>query len=154
VPAIVGFGEACRLISGFLLVEMDRLTKIRDRLEQQFLRRVPAVSVNGAEADRLPGTSNICFPGVPADVLIARTPDVCVGVGSACTSGTVAPSHVLVGCGQSSEAAACAVRFSLGRYTTEEDLDFAIERFSKEATSVFEDARDFDDRVPIQSADK
>ena len=78
------------------------------------------------QGTKLPGTTSITFPGVPADVLIANVPEVCFSNGSACTSGAVAPSHVLLAMGLSREYADCTIRLSVGRQTTANDVSVAV----------------------------
>ena len=136
VPAIVGFGEACRIALPSLSEEMRRIGSLRDSLETQLLDRCSGAFVVGVKSRRLPGTSSICIPGVPADALVARTPRVCVGIGSACTAGASSPSHVLLACGLSRETAAFVIRISLGRYTTQEEVAFAVGRLTESVDAI------------------
>jgi cysteine desulfurase len=131
VPGIVGFGEACRVALQSLGGEMSRLQRLRDLFEEHLLARVPDAFVIGTGAERLPGTSSICFPAAPADALIARMPRVCVSTGSACTAGAISPSHVLLACGYSRDIARCVIRTSLGRYTVEGEIDYAVNVLAK-----------------------
>jgi len=115
-PAIVGFGEACRIANNLLPEESQRLAILRDKFEREILRSLGEVQINGALDSRLPGTSSITIEGVPADALIANLPSLCISEGSACTSGNYAPSHVLLAMGFSSYEAENTVRFGFGRY--------------------------------------
>jgi cysteine desulfurase len=102
---------------------------LRDRLERRLCAEIPGAVVNGGGADRLAGNLNICFPGLRADNLMMDVRDVAVSAGSACTSATPEPSHVLRGLGLSAEEANASIRFGLGRFTTEEEVDAAAELF-------------------------
>jgi cysteine desulfurase len=138
VPGIVGFGEACRLALRLLDREMLRIAHLRNLLEERLLGNLSDTFVIGADAERLPGTSSIFFGQAPSDALIARTPLVCVGTGSACTSGALSPSHVLLACGYSRDAARCVIRISLGRYTTEQEVEFAATRLTQSVNAIRE----------------
>jgi cysteine desulfurase len=131
VPAIVGFGKACQIIPRYLDEEMERTRCLRDEFEAKILAIVPDAFVVGAKAPRLPGTSDFCFMDVPADVLLARATNICISGGSACNSGAVSPSHVVLACGYSRDVARCVVRISLGRYTTKDEVDRAAEHLAK-----------------------
>lgn len=125
VPAIVGFGEACRLAKAEMEEESQRLWFLRDRLEASLADSVPGIRVNGDPVNRLPQTSNLLFPGVDARTLVRDMHQVAVSTRSACSSGANGPSHVLKAMGLSDEDAFASVRFSLGRLTTEEEIDRA-----------------------------
>ena len=128
VPGIVGFGEACRLAKRELQGEAERIEKLRDKLEQTLSAEIPEVWINGDKQDRLPNTSNIGFRGVDARTLIRDMNDIAVSTRSACTSGSAGPSHVLKAIGLTDDEAYSCIRFSLGRFTTEEDIGYALER--------------------------
>jgi cysteine desulfurase len=132
VPAVVGFGEACCIALEKLEQEAHRLSGMRDLLETDLLGCIPRASVNSREAPRLPGTTSITLPSIPADLLIANVPTVCFSNGSACTSGTLSPSHVLVSMGLSRDEADCTIRLSVGRWNTVDDV--------REAASLLGDA--------------
>jgi cysteine desulfurase len=136
VPAIVGFGAACELALGLVTQEMDRIRQQRDAFERLLFSRVPNAYTIAARSDRLPGTSSIYIGGVPADALIARMPLVCIGTGSACTSGALSPSHVLLGCGLSRDEARCVIRVSIGRFTSVDDLEFAIAQIAENVNAI------------------
>lgn len=128
VPAIVGFGEACRLAGLEMAEETLRLRRLRDLLEAALIAGVPGLRVNGGETERLANTSNLVFPGIDARALIRDMHDVAVSTRSACSSGSAEPSHVLKAMGLSDEDAFASVRFSLGRFTTEAEIDTAAEK--------------------------
>ena len=130
VPGIVGFGEACRIARERMAGDMARIRRLRDRLEDALLARFPEVRVNGDRKVRLPNTSNLRFPGVDARALIRDMHDVAVSTRSACGSGSTEPSHVLKAMGLSDGEAFSSLRFSLGRFTTEEEIDRAVEKAS------------------------
>jgi cysteine desulfurase len=136
VPGIVGFGVASVTAVQSVEETQNRTSTLRDSLECSLLRRCRNCLVIGRGAERLPNTSNICFRGIPADVLLAQLPLICAGIGSACSSGSIAPSHVLLACGLTRENARCAVRFSLGRYTTEDEVFVAIEQVAGAVESI------------------
>jgi len=128
VPGIVGFGEACRIAQMEMREESERVRKLRDRLEEALLAELPDAHINGDIKNRLPNTSNIAFAGVDARTLIRDMHNIAVSTRSACSSGSQGPSHVLKALGLSDEQAYSSIRFSPGRYTTEEEIDYAIER--------------------------
>ena len=125
VPAIVGFGEASRIVSKTLSGESIQITSLRDRLEQALTENISSLRINGNRVQRLPNTSSLTFPGVDADALLLNLPDVMMGTGSACTSGAIEPSHVLQAIGLSRDDASSTIRASLGRFTTESDIQKA-----------------------------
>ena len=128
VPAIVGFGEACALAAREMDVEAARVSGLRDRLQARLQAELPEVYVNGALEHRLPGNLNMSFRGVDGEALLLSLPDVALSTGSACTSATVEPSFVLAALGVSRELAHSSLRFGLGRFTTEEEVDYAAGR--------------------------
>lgn len=136
VPAIVGLGVACSLSNGSLSEDAGRITMLRDLLERQLVESCLDAFVIGSEAERLPGTTSLCFNDVPGDLLLARTPLVCAGIGSACTAGATEPSHVLLACGLPRDVARCTVRLSLGRYTTQEEVEYAATHLSKNVNEI------------------
>ena len=128
VPAIVGFGEACALCAREMEDEAARAGRLRDRLKGLLENALEGVSVNGSMEQRLPGNLNVSFDGVDAETLILSMPEIALSTGSACTSATVEPSHVLRALGLSDDRAHSSVRFGLGRFTTEEEVDYAAGR--------------------------
>jgi cysteine desulfurase len=129
VPSIVGFGKAVEIRARELKDEAARLTALRDRLWEGIRARVPDVRLNGHPTQRLPGTCNLAYRGVESEsvVLGLDLKGIGVSAGSACTAGSVEPSYVLMAMGVPLEWAMGAVRHSLGRSTTAEDIDYVIE---------------------------
>ena len=127
VPGIVGFGVACSLITETIDREAERITALRDDFERKLLLNVPQAEINCAEAPRLPGTSSVILPNIPADMLISNMPRICISNGSACSSGSPAPSYVIRAIGVDSEKAECAFRVSFGRYNTPQHVDIAVD---------------------------
>jgi cysteine desulfurase len=129
VPYIVGLGRACEMTRNDLEKENARLQDLRDRLERGIVERVPNVLVNGKEARRLPNTLSCCFEYVEGESLLLMLSDlgICASSGSACTSGSLEPSHVLRAMGVPYTAAHGSIRFSLSRYNTLEEVDFVLE---------------------------
>ena len=128
VPGIVGFGAACRLVKASLDADGERMSRLRSLCEKELLTGIPGSWVNSEYGPRVPGTISLTVPGVPADMLIANLPAVCIGEGSACHSGAPEPSHVLLAMGLERLDADATVRISLGRYTTESEVRIASER--------------------------
>lgn len=128
VPGIVGLGKAAELAAAQMNEEAARLAPLRDRLEKEILRRVPRVKVNGAGSPRLPNTSSLRFEHVEGEgfVIACDLRGLACSTGAACSSGSLEPSHVLAAIGLSREQARSTVRFSLGRTTTAEDIDAAV----------------------------
>lgn len=128
VPGIVGFGKACALASDELIPDAKRMTLLRNRLEHGLLA-IPGARQNGHAEFRLPNVANLCFPGVEGQsMMMALSRFMAVSSGSACTSVTQEPSFVLKAMGLTDEEARGSVRFSLGRFTTEEEIDYAIDK--------------------------
>jgi cysteine desulfurase len=129
VPAIAGLGVAARLAMGKLSSEAVRVSALRDRLEAGILRGVPGTAVNGAPGSRVPNTTNISFDRVEAESLLIALDleGVAVSTGSACSSGTLEPSHVLKAMGLPTHRTQNSLRFSLGMFSTQEEVDFVID---------------------------
>lgn len=131
VPGIVGFGQAAAIAEAERDAEARRLQQLRDRLEAG-LTRLPEVYVNGAGAPRLPHVSNMMFRYVDAEaMLMSFNRYVAVSTGSACTSATLEPSHVLRAMGLGEDDAHASIRFSLGRFNTSDEVEYAIEAVSE-----------------------
>ena len=128
VPAIVGFGKAVEVRARDMGEEGDRVRALRDRLWRGTVARVPEVRLNGHPERRLPGTLNLSFRGVDAESLLLALDLKGIGAsaGSACTSGSLEPSYVLTAMGVPTEWSLGAVRCSLGRATTEADIDYVL----------------------------
>jgi cysteine desulfurase len=131
VPAIVGFGKACEIALGQVAQEAAYLTTLRDDFERDLLSRVETLRINGDRERRLPNTSSITFPGVDADALLLNVPHLMLGTGSACTSRTIEPSHVLQAMGISRQDASSTIRVSIGRFNTAEELAIAAESLAE-----------------------
>ncbi|MHC5210173.1 MAG: IscS subfamily cysteine desulfurase [Planctomycetota bacterium] len=127
VPGIVGLGEACRLCKQDFEKDMQRVKILRDRLEQRIRKDLDHVELNGDPEWRLPTTVNLSFAYVEGESLIMGVPDVAVSSGSACTSASLEPSYVLRALGVGDELAHSSIRFSIGRFTTEQDVDDAAD---------------------------
>jgi cysteine desulfurase len=126
VPAIVGLGKACDICREQMEVDADRIRFLRDKLENGLLSLDEAI-VNGNQEKRLPQVSNLSFKYVDGDALITGfNKNIAVSSGAACTSSTPEPSHVLKALGLDEDLVHSSIRFSLGRFTTEEEIDFAI----------------------------
>ena len=126
VPGIVGMGEACRLVSECLDDDMARMQRLRDRLEDGIVAQLPNVWINGDRGNRLCNTSSMGFTAVDARALIRDMHDIAVSTRSACSSGDSGPSHVLKAIGLSDADAYSCIRFSLGRFTTLDEIDYAV----------------------------
>ena len=129
VPALAGLGAAARLASGKLAAEAVRVSGLRDRLEAGILAAVPGTAVNGARDARVPNTTNISFDRVEAESLLIALDleGVAVSTGSACSSGTLEPSHVLRAMGLPTHRTQNSLRFSLGLFSNDEEVDRVIE---------------------------
>ncbi|MER2529344.1 MAG: aminotransferase class V-fold PLP-dependent enzyme [Candidatus Competibacter denitrificans] len=126
VHQIVAMGEACRIASTGLADECARLQALRDRLWHG-LSKLDGTVLNGHPTRHWPGILNVSFAGITAEALLAAVPDIAVSTGSACTSATAEASHVLRAMGCDAERARGAIRFSLGRFTTCEEIDYTIQ---------------------------
>jgi cysteine desulfurase len=129
VASIIAFGKAAELALAHLLASAERLGKLRDRFEQMLLTTVEGTRRNGTNEPRLPNTSNLTFAGIDAEtaLLLFDKEGLCCSAGSACSSGSINPSHVLTAMGVTRDEARASLRFSLGRTTTEADIDRALE---------------------------
>jgi cysteine desulfurase len=130
VPGIVGIGKAAEMAGTHLEDLSTRVRQLRDKLEQALLEAVPRAMVNGGEAERLPNTASIAFEFVEGEAILLMMNElgICASSGSACTSGSLEPSHVLRAMGVPFTAAHGSIRFSLSHYTTEEEIDFIIDK--------------------------
>jgi len=129
VPGIVGFGKACELCGQELESEAARLIALRTRLYEGLTTRLEEVHLNGHPTQRLPGNLNLSFAYVEGEsFLLGLNQEVALSSGSACTSATLEPSHVLKALGIGEELAHASIRFGLGRFNTEEEVDYVIER--------------------------
>ncbi len=131
VPGIVGIGEACELCMKEMDEEVPRIRRLRDKLEKGILNGLDEVYVNGHPTERLPTTTNISFKYVEGESIMMSMKDIAVSSGSACTSASLAPSYVLHAMGVPDFLAHASIRFSLGRFTAEEEIDYAIDSVIK-----------------------
>lgn len=131
VPAIVGLGKAGELAQKEMKTESERLRRLRDRLENAVLENVPDTFVNGNKLHRLSHLTNICFEHIDGENLLLNLKDIAVSTGSACTSASVLPSYVLKTLGLSDDQAYASLRFSLGRFTTDEEIELAIQHIGE-----------------------
>ena len=136
VPGIVGLGAACDLCSREMPEEAARLGMLRDRLRDGILSRLDRVTVNGSSEQRLPHNLHLSFAGVDAESLLMSLSGVALSTGSACTSAKPEPSYVLKALGVPDDLAAASLRFGLGRFNTEEEVDYVIERVSEAAAGL------------------
>ncbi len=140
-PLCVGLGRAAQIAAAEMGKESARLEALRDRMLAALRRRVAGLSLNGDPQRRLAGNLNLSFPGLPAVALIEAARDVAVSTGSACTSAAIEPSYVLRALGLSEEEARSAIRIGLGRFTTEEEVDFAAEALASAARRLESEKR-------------
>ncbi len=131
VPAIVGFGKACEICLEQVAQEAVRLKALRDTFERELLDKATTILINGDLECRLPNTSSLTFSRVDADALLLNVPHLMLGTGSACTSRTIEPSHVLQAMGISRQDASSTIRVSIGRFTTAEELTVAAESLAE-----------------------
>jgi cysteine desulfurase len=129
VPYIVGFGRAAELAMDHLSEENTRVRMMRDRLESTTFKSIPNTARNGAKEPRLPNTANLSFANVEAEaiLLLLDRLGICASSGSACTTGSIEPSHVLTAMDVKRPLAKGSIRFSLGRYNTDADIDYLLE---------------------------
>jgi cysteine desulfurase len=129
-PGIVGLGKACQISGDMMDDENTRVKRLRDKLEEELLKRCPDSHLNGDKNNRLPNTTNISFEYVEGESILLMLDKfgICASSGSACTSGSLEPSHVMRAMGVPFTAAHGSIRFSLSRYNTEQEVDFVIEK--------------------------
>ena len=140
VPGIVGLGQACKLAAEGMEDENTRVKALRDKLERGILKSCPDSRVNGDVEHRLPNTTNISFEYIEGEaiLLLLDRYGICASSGSACTSGSLEPSHVLRAMGVPFTAAHGSIRFSLSRYNTEQEVDLTIEKMPEIITRLRE----------------
>ena len=132
VPGIVGFGKAAAIAQEEMSKDADRLSKLRDKLENAFKTNLEEVYINGNTDSRMPHVTNISFKHVEGEgLMMTFNQNIAVSSGSACTSASLEPSYVLVALGLGDDLAHSSIRFSLGRFTTEDDVNYAIEAVTK-----------------------
>ncbi len=158
VPGIVGFGAACALCESEMATEVPRLRALRDRLWKGLQDRIDYLSLNGSWEHRLPNNLNCSFAYVEGEAMLMAIKDVAVSSGSACTSASLEPSYVLRALGVDEELAHSSIRFGLGRFNTEEEVDYVIDLVDakvkklRELSPLYEMAREGIDLKSIQWA--
>jgi cysteine desulfurase len=130
VPGIVGLGKAAALCMADMAADAARLSKLRDRLNEKFHSNLDEIYVNGSMEHRLPHNLNISFAYVEGESLLMGINDVAVSSGSACTSASLEPSYVLKALGAGDDLAHSSIRFGLGRWTTEEEVDYVVDKLT------------------------
>lgn len=130
VASVVGLGKASELAADYMEEENTRVKQLRNKLESELLKQIPNTIINGDRENRLPNTTNVSFEYVEGESILLMMDElgVCASSGSACTSGSLEPSHVLRAMGVPFTAAHGSIRFSLSIYNTEEEIDFIIEK--------------------------
>jgi cysteine desulfurase len=140
VPGIVGLGRAAELARTELDGRISRMRALRDYLEQQIVARFPGVGINGDKQERVPNVSNMSFSGVDGESLLIALDlkGIAVSTGSACASGSLEPSHVLQALGLTRDGVRGSLRFSLGAFTTREEIDYAVSALAETITRLRE----------------
>jgi cysteine desulfurase len=147
VPGIVGLGKACEIAQKEMSAEGERLIALRERLKDGIVAELDEVYINGHAVERLAGNLNMSFAYIEGESLLMGLKDIAVSTGSACTSASLEPSYVLKAIGLADELAYSAIRFGLGRFNTEEEIDFTIHR-------VVEEVRRLREISPVYKAKK
>ncbi len=156
VPGIVGLGEACAICQREMGEEAKRLGYLRDKLKDKLMNELDEVYVNGTLEHRLPNNLNISFAYVEGESLLMGINDIAVSSGSACTSATLEPSYVLKALGAGDDLAHSSIRFGLGRFNTEEEVDYVADkvidvvRKLRELSPLYEMAREGVDLAKVQ----
>src|SRR5262249_37761104 len=128
VTGIVGFGKACELAQRNMETEIPRIQRLRDKLWDGIRQELDEVYLNGHPTDRLPNNLNVSFAFVEGESLMMGMKELAVSSGSACTSASLEPSYVLKALGVGEDLAHTSIRFGLGRFTTEEEIDYALKK--------------------------
>jgi cysteine desulfurase len=156
VPGIVGFGKAAEIAMAEMASETERLRALRDRLNERLHANLDEIYVNGSTEHRLPHSLNISFAYVEGESLLMGINDVAVSSGSACTSASLEPSYVLKALGAGDDLAHSSIRFGLGRWTTEEEVDYVVEKLTsvvrrlREMSPLYEMAKEGVDLSKMQ----
>ena len=136
VPGIIALAKACEIASEEMALNQRSISVLRDKLETELLK-LPNTSINGSSENRIYNTTNICFKGQDANVLIGRMKNIAVSNGSACSSAVVEPSHVLKAMGLNDDYAFASLRFSLGKFNTIEDIETVMQKIKEVNQSNF-----------------
>ena len=131
VPLIVGFGKACEICMQVMPDESKRLTELRERLKEGILKNLDETYLNGHSTKRLPNNMNLSFAYVEGESVLMGLKEIAISSGSACTSATLEPSYVIRALGVGSDLAHSSIRFGLGRFNTEEEVDYVIKRVTE-----------------------
>ena len=156
VPLVVGFGKACEICEQVMPEEAKRLAHLRDRLRDGIMKNLEEVYVNGHLTDRLPNNMNISFAYVEGESVLLGLKEIALSSGSACTSASLEPSYVLRALGVGSDLAHSSIRFGLGRFNTEEEVDYVIKRVTetiirlREMSPLYELAKEGVDLKSVQ----
>jgi cysteine desulfurase len=138
VPGIVGLGAACELCRQEMAAEAQRMIGLRERLRQGIVSQLDEVQINGHPTERLPGNLNMSFAFVEGESLLMALKEIAVSTGSACTSASLEPSYVLKAIGLDDELAHTSIRFGLGRFNTEAEVDYTAQRIVDEVRRLRE----------------
>ena len=158
VPLIIGFGKACELCEQEMPAESKRIAAMRDRLQTQIMKSLDECYLNGHPTERLPHNLNISFAYVEGEALLMGVKEIALSSGSACTSATLEPSYVLRAMGVGSDLAHSSIRFGLGRFTTDEEVDYTAKRMVeavkrlREMSPLYEMAKEGIDLKSVQWA--
>jgi cysteine desulfurase len=131
VPNIVGMGKACDIARDVMEEENREIAIFRNNLLEAIMTDNPNVKVNGSMENRLVGNLNMSFPGMNNEAMIAAIPEIAISSGAACTTSTMEPSHVLLALGLSKKEAYSSLRFSIGRFNSEKDIEIAVESINR-----------------------
>ena len=131
VHNIVGFGSACKMAEKLMDQETQKIESLRNQLLESILSDNPNINVNGCMEKRIAGNLNISFSGMNNEAIIAAVPEIAISSGAACTTSTMEPSHVLLALGLSKEEAYSSLRFGIGRFNTEKDIEIAVESIKR-----------------------
>jgi cysteine desulfurase len=146
VPGIVGMGAACALVERRRLEDAASISALRDRLRRGLQERLDGVQLNGHPVERHPGNLNLCLSGVDGESLLMALHDVALSSGSACTTASLEPSHVLRAIGLGDDRAQSSIRAGVGRHNTVEEIDYAVDRIAREVSRLRDLASDL--RIP------
>lgn len=158
VPLIVGFGKACEICMQLMPEESKRLTELREKLKEGILKKLDEVYLNGHPTKRLPNNLNLSFAYVEGESVLMGLKEIAVSSGSACTSATLEPSYVIRALGVGSDLAHSSIRFGLGRFNTQEEVDYVIKRVTetiqklREMSPLYEMAKEGVDIKSVQWA--
>ena len=128
VPAIVGFAKAVQICMNKMEEESKKISRLRDKLYDSLLTHLDEIYLNGSLENRLPGNLNLSFRYIKSETLMMNMREIAVSSGAACSSATLKPSHVLKAIGLSDELSKSSIRFGLGRFNTEEEINYTIDK--------------------------